>query len=282
MIPQVVAAIFGRPAPPATHPADDAISGGAAAADVAGAFLSGYLAALRALVPDLPAGRRVCLCATEAGGAHPKQIASTIRDGRLDGKKTWVTGAPLADLLLVLASEGTAQDGRKLLRLALVDARAPGVTLHPMPPTPFVPEIPHAEVSFAGVRVERLLDGDGWNDYVKPFRTVEDAHVFAAVLAYVARTGVRHGWPRELAERFISLLTSLRAIAEADPRQSATHLALAGALSFGRTLLAESAPHWSLAPEKERAAWERDRALLEVAGRARVARAEAAWSAETG
>ncbi len=27
---------------------------------------------------------------------------------------------------------------------------------------------------------ERLA-GDGWDDYVKPFRTLEDVHVFAAV-----------------------------------------------------------------------------------------------------
>lgn len=281
MVHAVVSALLGRAAPAPLLPIDDAIAGGAAAPDVAGAFLSGYVAALRALVPGLPRERRICLCATEAGGVHPKNIATAISEGgaRLDGRKTWVTGAPLADLLMVLASEGTTPEGRKRLRLVRVEARQAGVALHPMPPTAFVPSIPHAEVSFENVRLQEgaLLPGDGWNDYVKPFRTVEDAHVFASVIAYVARVAQRSGWPREHKERLAAVLVTLRAIAAEDPRAPETHVALAGALALGRRALEESAGSWSLVGAEERASWERDRVLLAVAGRARAARAEAAW-----
>ncbi len=57
----------------------DAVAGGAGARGVGEAFLGGYRAALRRLVPDLPRDRAVCLCASEeVGGAHPRAIATTL------------------------------------------------------------------------------------------------------------------------------------------------------------------------------------------------------------
>ena len=86
--------------------------------------------------------------------AHPRAIATKLEsdgDGfTLTGRKKWVTGGPLADLLLVVASTGTDDAGKNRLRLVRVDARAPGVRIEPMPPTPFVPEIPHAQVVLEG------------------------------------------------------------------------------------------------------------------------------------
>ena len=54
-------------------------------------------------------------------------------------------------------------------------------------------EIPHAEVGLDRVRVEAsaVLPGDGYADYVKPFRTIEDAHVHCALLGYLV---ARHVW----------------------------------------------------------------------------------------
>src|SRR5262249_12301108 len=99
---------------------DAALSGGAAALSVGEAFLGGYRAALRALVPSLPAGN-VCLCATEEGGAHPRAIATRLElgDGNfcLRGRKKWVTGGPQADWLLVVASIGLDGEGKNRLRL---------------------------------------------------------------------------------------------------------------------------------------------------------------------
>jgi acyl-CoA dehydrogenase len=278
--------LSGEPSPTAPAlPIDAALLGGVASTRVADAFLAGYQAALRALVPDLPAGRRLCLCATEEGGAHPKAIATAlIPDGagfRLTGHKRWVTGGPLADLLLVVASAGRDDQGRNRLRVALVDAHAPGVTLEPMPDTPFTPEIPHAQVHLAEVAVAAadLLPGDGYDRYLKPFRTVEDGHVHAAVLAYVLGVARRHAWPKEAQERLLAILLAVRTIALADPTARETHLALAGALALGRAYLTETAEHWSLADADTRARWQPDVALLSVAERARTARTAAAWDA---
>ena len=76
-----------------------AMAGGFAADRPAYAFASGYQEALRRLVPD--AGRHpLSLCATEAGGAHPRAIHTTLepedRGWRISGHKQWATLGPHA------------------------------------------------------------------------------------------------------------------------------------------------------------------------------------------
>ncbi len=260
----------------AETPWDAAVCGGAAADRLGYAFVAGYEAALAALVPSRDRGRAAALCATEMGGAHPRAIATVIADGVLDGAKTFVTLGTHAEELLVLAKIG--EDGDRA-RLALVSiARdAPGVTVTALGDMPFVPEIPHASVRFEGARDFTLLPGDGWTDYVRPFRTVEDVHVHAAVLAWLGATGMRHGWPREIAERAAALLVSLRELSKVDASSSLTHVALAGAIELSRALVRDCEPHWDRVPDDERARWHRDRPLLEVAGKARAKRLERAW-----
>jgi alkylation response protein AidB-like acyl-CoA dehydrogenase len=255
-------------------PFGEAVAGGEAARSTGEAFLAGYRAALQRLVPSLPADRKVCLCATEEGGAHPRAIQSTLKAAgsgwQLDGHKKWATGAPLADLLLVVASTGM-DNGKNRLRLALVGAGQPGVTLRPMPPTPFVPEIPHAEVDFEAVFVEQLLEGDGYDQYLKPFRTIEDTFVFGAVLGQLfARIG-----DEPFRQRLLAVIASLEKVAAGDPRSQGLHLVLAGALELGKSLAQQAANHLD---DSAKALWMRDAALLQVAGKARAARAEAAWA----
>ena len=57
---------------------DEAIVGGFAADRVAYAFAAGYQAALRALVPDLSRESIASFCATEQGGAHPRNIQTSL------------------------------------------------------------------------------------------------------------------------------------------------------------------------------------------------------------
>jgi acyl-CoA dehydrogenase len=258
-----------------------AVAGAATVESVGQAFLTGYRHALRALVPSLPADKAVCLCATEEGGGYPRAIQSTFREAgggwQLDGHKKWVTGASQAELLLVVASTGTDDQGRNRLRLGLVGAHQPGVTLHPMPPTPFVPEIQHAEVTFEAVFVEELLEGDGYERYLKPFRTVEDTYVFGAVLGYL--WGRSPEWPRPFRERLLAALAGFEKVAVCDPSSREVHLLLAGALQLGRQLADEAAQHMDAAA---RELWQRDSALLNVAGKARQARADAAWEKASG
>ena len=272
-----------QPTPPSDAPLDTAMITATHATTIGAAFLASYRAALRALVPSLPRDRVACLCATEEGGAHPRAIQTRLEpDGggfRVSGRKRWVTGGPHADLLLVVASTGSDAEGRNALRLVQVDAHAPGVTLHKMPDPPFTPEIPHAEVELRGVTVESaaLLPGDGYARYLKPFRTVEDAHVWAGVLAWLCGVARRARWPHEARERLVALALATRSVAAADPSARETHVALAGVLALGRRAVDETGEHWSLVDPDCRARWERDRPLLGVAEKARAARRLSAW-----
>lgn len=261
-------------------PLEAAVREAAAATTVGGAFLAGYQAALRSLVPDLPRGL-VALCATEEGGAHPRAIATLLTlDGSLTGTKRFVTGGALADLLLVLATTGQVE-GRNQLVLLRVDPRAPGVRVEPGGALPFVPDVPHATVTFDGTPIEpeALLPGDGWARWVKPFRTHEDLHVHAALLAHVLALGLRAGWPRELLEEGAALLAGCRALAGRDASSPSTHLALSGLLRLGRRWLDAGRAEWPRLSETTRAGLARDLLLLDVAARARAKRTDVAWGA---
>jgi len=267
---------------------DCAIAGGFAADRVAWAFCAGYQAALRALVPQLPADALASLCVSEAGGNHPNAIRTTLRpqpgpEGGylLDGAKRWTTLGPESALLLVAARVGdAAAGGRVPLRLVRVRQGAPGVSLRAMREISFVPEVAHAEVRFERVAVaaDDLLEGDGYARYVKPFRTIEDLHVHAAILAYLLREARRLGWPRQWLERALAALHALRALAREDANAPPMHIALAGALETGAALVRDAEPCWDAVPDDAAALrWKRDRGLLAVAASARAKRTQRAW-----
>lgn len=262
----------------AARPIDEAILGGFAA-DVPGfAFASGYRAAVRALAGGLAGPGLVTLSVTERGGAHPRAIEATLRpvDGGLElrGEKRWATLAPAADALLVVAREGEADDGRPRLAVVRVDARAPGVVIAPMPATPFAPEIPHAEVRLDGVRVaaDARLPGDGWDAWVKPFRTVEDVHVHAAIAAWIVRVARRAGLPRDVVAELVAVVALARDLASRPPSDPATHVALGGAIALARRAIDAFEAESSRLDEATRSIWARDRALLAIAERARASR----------
>lgn len=270
------------------RPIQSAIAGGFAADRLAWAFCAGYQAALRALVPQLPADALASLCVTEAGGNHPRAIKTTLsphsdlpRKFVLDGAKRWTTLGPDSALLLVAArTANAADDARVPLKLALVHQGALGVSLRPMSEIRFIPEVAHAEVRFERVLVaeHEVLEGDGYARYVKPFRTLEDLHVHAAILAYLLREARRLAWPRAWVERALAALYALSAIAREDASAPATHVALAGALETGAALLREAEACWDAAANDAASLrWKRDRALLSVAASARAKRIERAW-----
>jgi alkylation response protein AidB-like acyl-CoA dehydrogenase len=246
------------------------------------AFAGGYDAALRRLIPG---ARRASLAATEKGGAHPRAIETRLDPASmtLHGTKTFVTLAGTAEELFVVASKGTTPDGRNALVLVRVKTNASGVTIEHRPPTPFAPEIPHAIVRFDGAIVspEDVLPGDGYDVYLKPFRTIEDAHVLAATCGLVVRTARAHGLGGGIAERGLAFACALRSIGDASPSRPEVHLALAGLFLEVRELLEASDREWDkVAGESATAAWrerwKRDLGLLLVAETVRQKRTEAA------
>ncbi|MFI6957369.1 acyl-CoA dehydrogenase family protein [Nocardia sp. NPDC050408] len=259
---------------------DIAIAGGFGADRLGFAFLSGYQQALRALLPELPADELVAVSATEAGGAHPSAITTQVTetDGgwRVNGTKTFTTLGILARRLLVIASAGTAAGGRNLLRAVLVDATQPGVNVTNLPGVPFAPEIPHASVTFTDAAAEPL-PGDGYSDYLKPFRTIEDVHVLAATLGWLVRVGRESGWPRATLQRLLAAVAFVRGLEMDRPTSPGGHIALGGAYEYFEQVLTELEPLWAEADPVVRERWERDRRLLATAGKVRAQRLTAAW-----
>jgi alkylation response protein AidB-like acyl-CoA dehydrogenase len=262
-----------------------AIAGGGDADRLGWAFAAGYQAALRALLPALPDDVVAALCVTEAEGNQPKAVRTALAaegEGfRVSGEKRWTTLGPDGGLFVVIARETGSPEARPALRAVLLRSGAPGLSILPMPPTRFVPEVPHARIRLENVRVERddLLAGDAYERYVKPFRTVEDIHVHAATLAYLLAEARARSWPAAWVERAAAALHVLKGLAALDALAPETHIALAGALAIGEGLVEEADRHWAAQQDDAAARWRRDRELLGVAGKARELRLAAAWRA---
>ena len=242
------------------------------------AFAVGYPAALEQMVTgvELPCA----LCVTEAKGNSPRAIETTLeRRGdrfELRGTKTFVTFGNLAETLLIVARVGAKPDGRPDLVVVQIPAVRKGVELQDLPATPFVPEVPHTSVRLDGVEVleSERLPGDGYLNYVKPFRTIEDIHVVGATLGYLVGLARRTQSSATLIAELSADLVALDGLRGGHPLDPRVHIALhdvyqsvtrlVGSEDFARLL--------DGAPEDERERWERDRALLQVASRAREAR----------
>jgi acyl-CoA dehydrogenase len=259
-----------------------AIVGGFVADRVGWAFASGYQAALRSLFPDAPDNKLCALCVTEADGNTPKAIKSTLTGSAggwlLNGAKRWTTLGPEGSLFFVAARDEAASGERAAIKLARVASGSAGLDIQDMPATKFVPEVPHAQLKFENVKVEGLLPGDGYELYVKPFRTVEDIHVQAAVLAYLMREAQRFGWPEHWIERLSALLAALATLSDMPPSHAETHVGLAGALRISSGLIEEAEAFWlKSATDPATLRWHRDRELLKVAARTRELRTQRAW-----
>ncbi len=265
-------------------PIHQAIIGGFVADRVGWAFASGYQAALRAMFPDAPGDRICALCVTEADGNSPKAIRSSLTksgdEWKLEGSKRWTTLGPEGALFFVAARDEAASKDRASIRVARVDSNAPGLKIEKMPATKFVPEVPHAQLEFTNLMLDEsaILPGDGYEQFVKPFRTIEDTHVQAAVLSYLMREGQRLSWPEHWLERLSALLAALGKLSDMPPSHAETHIALAGALTIGAGLVGETDEFWKrTATDPAALRWWRDRELLKVAASAREQRTRRAW-----
>jgi hypothetical protein len=198
----------------------------------------------------------------------------------LNGTKAFVTFGNLAKDLLVAAKVGEKPDGRPDLALVRIPADRTGVTLQAHPPTPFAPEIPHArlELRHVEVRPEERLPGDGYLNYVKPFRTIEDVHVVGATLGYIVGLARRTRASTTLIAELSADLVALDRLRDGPPLDPRVHIALHGVYQHVTRLISSEAFERLLdaAPRDERDRWERDRALLQVASKAREARFERA------
>ncbi len=269
------------------HPVGLALRGGFAADRVGWAFAAGYQSALRQLIQvnggTVDDHELLAMCATEAGGNRPRDIETRIVDNgpggiTVTGRKTWTTLGSACTGLLVLGRVGEeGESGRPALRIARVNSHAQGVSLVEKPPLDFVPEVPHVAAVFEGAKAEALMPGDGYSDFVKPFRTVEDTFIALAVQAWLIREGRARRWPASFLEGLSASLAGLAAVAAQPADAPVTHIALAGALARTNELYQQADALWAGEQDAAAERWRRDRPLFQVAGKPRALRAQRAW-----
>ncbi|MCG4454142.1 acyl-CoA dehydrogenase family protein [Pseudomonas sp. MMS21-TM103] len=268
------AALLARLGTPS--PFELALLGGRLAATPGLAFLAGYQGALRKLWLSAPWSLGA-LCVTENKSVRPADMQTRLSGLQLHGRKDFVTAGDAADWLLVAAREELpAQPVR--LALGVVRNGDPGVRVETLPSLPLMPDIGHARLYLDGAHCERLA-GDGWDDYVKPFRSIEDLHVLTAVGAWLYGVGQESNWPQALQLRLLGLLAGCAEVARKDPAQAATHLLLAGLFAQFAALDVELHAAFAAGPADWAALWQRDRGLLSLANSARgkrLAKAQAA------
>ncbi len=266
-------------APFTTHIAR-AFAGGYSVDRLGYAFASGYQEALTALVPALE-GVRCAFCMTEKGGNSPSAIETFFaREDEhyvANGEKTHVTLGGHAEELLVVGHIGLDDHERKRIRVVRIPRDREGVTIEPLPPLPFAPEIPHARLVLKNVRVslDEVLEGDGYDEYAKPFRTVEDLHVSAAMVGYLMRLGRVSGWRPADLEALAAFVSAMYPLGLVDPLDAAVHVAVGGIQRRLGALVAELP--WGSVEESVRTRFERDRPLMKIAGAARERRLTVAW-----
>lgn len=259
-----------------TDPFSLAVSGGRLASTPGLAFLSGYQAALRALWPDAPPGLGA-LCTTERRRLRPADMATRWDDGHLSGRKDFVTAGDAVRWLLVSAREEVPDESPQL-GLFVIEPAAAGVSLMPGPPLPIVPDIAHGCLRLEQA-VGTRLPGDGWSDYVKPFRTYEDMYVLAAMTAWLYGVCLQQNGPRSLLLRLLGILAGAAEVTRLPANEPATHLLLAGLLEQFGALQPELDVAFLAAESPRAAQWQRDRGVLGLAVQAQARRLDKAVAA---
>ncbi len=286
--------LASRPPLPFTNPIERAAAGGFLADRVGYAFAAGYQEALARLLAGTALADRcqqpMALCATEDGGVHPRAILTTLTAApdadpaaplRLSGHKRFVTMGALARWLLLIVRRGVDAQGRSQLAAVYIPSDRRGLVMTAAPPTSFVPEIPHTGLELRDVEVspDELLPGDGYERYLKPFRTIEDLHVHAALLGYLIQVARRSAWPAERIAEALSILCGLLPLAAASPLSPAVHIALSGSIAATARFVRDTASLWTQVAPEVAARFQRDQRLLSVASQARAARFDSAWRA---
>ncbi|WP_417660437.1 acyl-CoA dehydrogenase [Pseudomonas sp.] len=237
------------------------------------AFLAGYQGALRALWPSAP-WTLGALCVTERKSVRPADMQTRLSQLRLSGTKDFVTAGDAAQWLLVAARE-EAEGEPPQVAVTVVESGGAGVLVEQLPALKFIPDVSHARLTLEDAMCERL-PGDGWADYVKPFRSIEDLHVLAAMSAWLYGVGQNSAWPNALQLRLLGLLSGCAEVSKMSANASTTHVFLGGLFAQFAALgpeldsaFASGEPHW-------KALWQRDKALMSIANSARTTRLQRA------
>ena len=276
-----------------TSSIDRAIIGGFLADRMAYAFLSGYENALQKHFAMLPAQSLAAFCVSEKGGSRPKAMKTTLTQGQnadtytLNGQKSFVTCAEDAQWLIIAAALTECEQNkiedeiytRPNIKLALIEASTPGLTVTSSKELPFIPEIKKGSLALDNVKVmaENILPGDGYSNYVKPFSCVEGVYIMAATSAFLFRLACLFDWPKSIHEQLLSTLLAVKQLDEGDMSSPVTEIMVSGVKSQLKQITELSKPQWPKLPEQHLQRLQRDCGMLLMSDKNHLTRLERAW-----
>jgi len=211
-------------------PIDKAIIGGFLCQQFSFAFLAGYQAALEQMFPAVAPNQLKALCVSEAKGGHPKSIETSLVDQKITGIKTYITAGTEVEHLLILCKTNEVIKERPVLKIVHVPMDVDGMEVTNFE-LPFMKDIKHGKAAMneISIKADQILDGDGYSQYTKPFRTLEDVCVSAAYQAMLLRQAIDHKWEDNLRDQLLLNIYTLKNILTLAPLEAETHLLLSAA-----------------------------------------------------
>jgi len=249
------------------------LSLGTRSANLSQAFALAYRCALQTLLPELNTQNWAAMCVSEAQGNHPKQVQTILSEqGLVTGEKSFVTMANLAKQLIVLAKAGE-KNGLPLLKAALVESQSDRVCVQTLPALKMLSELPHGIVTFENTRC-KILEGDGYSDYSKRFRTLEDTFVLMCAATFILSHGWRSGMNINVMQKALALLTQVQSYELKDSPW--LHICLAESFKQFDALVEAFESQLDLTGEAFTQCWQQDKKIFLLAASARKARYEKA------
>ena len=210
-------------------PFEKALFGGFTCQQFSFAFMAGYQAALEKMFPSIAPNELKALCVSEEKGGHPKYIQTSLVDKQITGLKTYITAGSDAEHLLVLCkTKEQTTNGKPLLKMVHLPRTAPNIAITNFE-LPFMKDVKHGKLALNNTTIttEQILEGDGFVDYAKPFRTLEDVLVATAYQAMLLRQAIDHNWEEGVRDKLLLNLYILKNLLALPPSDKETHLLLA-------------------------------------------------------
>ncbi len=209
-------------------PIDKAIIGGFTCQQFSFTFMAGYQAALEKMFPTIAPNEFKALCVSEEKGSHPKAIQTTLTNHQINGLKTYITaGSEVAHLLVLCKTEIVVND-RPLLKMVHLPSNANNIKITDFE-LAFMRDVKHGKLALNNTKItaDQILEGDGFSQYTKPFRILEDICVGAAYQAMLLRQAVDHKWEENVRDQILLNIYTLKKLFSLPLSARETHLLLA-------------------------------------------------------
>ena len=208
-------------------PSDKAILGGFTCQQFSFTFLAGYQAALEKMFPTIAPNELKALCISEEKGGHPKAMQTTLTDNKINGLKTYITAGSDVVHLLVLCKTNEIVNGRSILKMVHIPSNAPNTTISNFE-LPFMKDIKHGKLALNNTSItdNQILNGDGYTQYTKPFRTLEDVCIGLAYQAMLLRQAIDYDWDEVVRDQLLLSIFTLKNLLQLPPSDKETHLLL--------------------------------------------------------